>query len=134
MQILKSFIECYTKKYFDYSTRSSRKEYISFIMLYGVINIAIQIIYIRTQHILFGLLVMILLISSLIPAITIAVRRLHDINRSGYYNSIIILVIFLVNSNEYKEIGIVMGLLYGCILIFLKGTQGPNKYGEEPKY
>jgi uncharacterized membrane protein YhaH (DUF805 family) len=47
----------------------------------------------------------------------LAVRRLHDLNSSGWY----VLITFLP-----------FGQLLILWLMFKKGTPGPNKYGEPP--
>jgi uncharacterized membrane protein YhaH (DUF805 family) len=47
----------------------------------------------------------------------LAVRRLHDLNSSGWY----VLITFLP-----------FGQLLILWLMFRKGTPGPNKYGDEP--
>ena len=48
-----------------------------------------------------------------------AVKRLHDINRSGWYW--LLFLIPLVN------------IFFGLYLLFKDGTHGQNKYGEDPK-
>lgn len=47
-----------------------------------------------------------------------AVKRLHDLDKSGWYY--FLFLIPLVN------------LILGLILLFKKGTQGPNQYGADP--
>jgi uncharacterized membrane protein YhaH (DUF805 family) len=53
----------------------------------------------------------------LLPSWTVAIRRLHDVNRSGYW----LLIIFTV-------IGILLILYWMCI----RGTEGENAYGADP--
>ncbi len=53
----------------------------------------------------------------LLPSIAIAVRRLHDIDRSGWW----ILIAFTV-------IGIIVLIAWDCI----KGENGPNRFGPDP--
>ena len=54
---------------------------------------------------------------TLLPAIMVLIRRLHDVNRSGWW----ILIAFTC-------IGIIP-LLYWSII---KGTDGSNDYGDDP--
>jgi len=48
----------------------------------------------------------------------ITVKRLHDIDMSGWYY--FVFLIPLIN------------VIFGLILLFKKGTQGTNRYGEDP--
>lgn len=48
----------------------------------------------------------------LIPSIAVGVRRMHDIDKSGWY---------------------ILIPLYDLILALRKGTEGDNKYGSDPK-
>ena len=54
-----------------------------------------------------------------VPSLAVAVRRLHDINKSGwfYFVSLIPLI----------------GGIWLFILLCTEGTQGPNQYGDDPK-
>ncbi len=84
----KLYIECYTKKYFDFKGRASRKEYISF-MLFNIIVLCLPFLLIliskstldekfTNQFILY--FVLIYVVVSLIPALSLWARRLHDFN------------------------------------------------------
>ena len=55
----------------------------------------------------------------LIPSIAVAIRRLHDTNRSGWW-LLIALIPFI-------------GALVLLVFYVLPGTVGPNKFGEDPK-
>lgn len=54
-----------------------------------------------------------------IPGIALGVRRLHDVNASGWWYLLAILP--LVN----------LGLL--LFLLLKPGTDGPNRFGDDPK-
>ena len=59
-------------------------------------------------------------LSSLIfflPGLAVSVRRLHDLDRSGWW----MLLIFTL-------IGIILLIIWDCI----KGTAGPNRFGPDP--
>jgi uncharacterized membrane protein YhaH (DUF805 family) len=45
------------------------------------------------------------------------VRRLHDLDRTGWW----LLIVFTI-------IGVIVLLIWDCI----KGTNGPNRYGPDP--
>ncbi len=68
---------------------------------------------------IFGLLAIGFLIAAIVPGITLMIRRLHDINTSGW----LCLLAFVPYVNSLFTI------IIGCI----GGTAGPNKYGPDPK-
>jgi uncharacterized membrane protein YhaH (DUF805 family) len=53
----------------------------------------------------------------LLPGISVSVRRLHDLDRTGWW----VLIGFTV-------IGIILLIVWDC----MKGTAGPNRYGPDP--
>jgi uncharacterized membrane protein YhaH (DUF805 family) len=62
----------------------------------------------------------------LVPSIAVNVRRLHDRDMSGWWY-----LGFIVLSN-IPLLGILIALGY-LVLMFLPGTPGPNRFGEDPK-
>lgn len=105
------------RRYFDFRTRSSRSEYWWWSLFAIIVSVAATIM----DEVLFGGTAIVDSISSLllvIPGTAVAVRRLHDINRSGWW----ILIAFTI-------VGIVFPLLYWSVQ---KGTQGTNRYGVDP--
>lgn len=65
-----------------------------------------------------GPLSMIWLLVTLIPNLSVSVRRLHDIDKSGWW--LLILLVPLV--------GFIVLLVFDCI----EGTRGPNRFGPDP--
>lgn len=55
----------------------------------------------------------------LIPSVAVAIRRLHDTNRSAWWILIALLPI--------------LGALVLIVFYLLDGTPGPNRFGEDPK-
>jgi uncharacterized membrane protein YhaH (DUF805 family) len=53
----------------------------------------------------------------LLPGIAVSVRRLHDLDRTGWW--------FLI---AFTIIGLILLLIWDC----MKGTTGPNRYGPDP--
>jgi len=47
------------------------------------------------------------------------VKRLHDIEKSGWY----LLICFIP----------IVNIVWGLYILFKEGTRGPNEYGEDPK-
>jgi uncharacterized membrane protein YhaH (DUF805 family)/uncharacterized OB-fold protein len=106
--MVSSIVACF-KKYVDFHTRSARSEFWWWQLLVFVISFLAAL----TGG---GLFVMIELIC-LVPSVAVGVRRLHDINRSGWWVLL-----------ELTIIGIIP-LFYWALQ---PGTRGPNKYGPDP--
>lgn len=125
---LKEAIRTVFKKYGTIQGRARRSEYwywqlaiILAYMLIGLISISLSGVFQNeeTGGAVFGILFVLLSIATMIPSITLTVRRLHDINKSGWWY-FICLVPYLG--------GIVL-----FIFTLLDSTPGANKYGENPK-
>ena len=113
------------QRYFDFSGRSSRSEYwwwILFVIIAGVVltvaDILIGTYKADTEP---GLLASIFGLVTFIPGIAVGVRRLHDINRTGWW----VLFAFLF-----------FWLLFIPVLLLLywatrPSDQGDNEYGPE---
>ena len=105
-----SVISCFNK-YFDFETRSSRKE-IWYWQLFRILMF-LSITYLESLG-LSGLLFISNFIF-LIPEIAVSIRRLHDINKSGWW---ILLTLTII--------GIIPLTYFYCI----KGDDGANDYGQ----
>jgi len=97
------------KKYTDFDGRARRSEYWYFTLFSALISIALALInvamgakYIDTIYSL----------AVLVPSIAVGVRRMHDVNKSGWY---------------------ILIPIYNLILACTNGTEGLNNYGEDPK-
>ncbi len=62
----------------------------------------------------------------LIPSIAVTVRRLHDRNMSGWWYLGFMVLAFI------PLLGLLASLAF-LIVMFLPGTAGPNRFGEDPK-
>ncbi len=105
------------RRYFDFRTRSSRSEYWWWTLFALLVSVAATIL----DALLFGgaeVLDTITGLGLLIPGIAVSIRRLHDVDRSGWW----LLIAFTV-------IGILFPLLYWYVR---SGTQGINRYGPDP--
>ena len=109
------------KKYAVFSGRSRRKEYWFFVLFAVIISIVLGVIdvMIGTQTGGIGILSAIYALAMLIPSIAVSVRRLHDIDKTGWW----ILIGFIP----------LIGTIILLIFAFLPGTAGDNKYGADPK-
>jgi uncharacterized membrane protein YhaH (DUF805 family) len=110
------------KKYAVFSGRSRRKEYWFFVLFSIIISIVLGVIdaMIGTQTATgVGILSAIYMLALLIPSIALSVRRLHDINRTGWW----VLIGFIP----------LIGTIVLIIFALLPGTPGNNDYGADPK-
>lgn len=115
------FIGAY-RKYADFTGRARRKEYWMFYLFYFVaifiLAIIDNIIGSTNQKEGFGLIASIFILASFVPALAVAARRLHDTNRSGWWQLIMIIP--------------VLGSIVLLIFFVLKGDEGENRFGEDP--
>jgi uncharacterized membrane protein YhaH (DUF805 family) len=105
------------KKYAVFTGRARRTEFWMFVLGNIVVSIAISVV----EKIIGsgGILGMLYSLAILVPSIAVGARRLHDTNRSGWWQ-LIALVPFL---------GIIV-LIYFCATA---GDAGANTYGPDPK-
>ena len=113
------------QRYFDFSGRSSRSEYwwwLLFVIIAGVVlTYADMLLGTYNEDTESGLIEGIFGLVTVIPWIAVGVRRLHDINKTGWW--VLFAVLFL-------------WLLFIPILLLLywatrPSDQGDNKYGPE---
>ena len=123
MDFITSIKTCFVK-YTDFSGRATRSEYWYF-SLFVVILSECSIVLDATiagesywsYDEVFGPAITILTFLTLIPSFSVAARRLHDINKSGWW----VLIIFTV-------IGIIVLIYWYC----QASEEGSNSYGEDP--
>ena len=106
------------RKYADFSGRSTRSEYWWFYLVTIAVSILASILD-SILNIPLGLISVLYFLISLIPSLSIQVRRLHDVDKSGWY--------MLLN------FFIIIGWIWLYILNILDSTPGANKYGPNPK-
>ena len=80
-------------KYFQFSGRSVRSEYWYFCLFLFTVNLLLEtFLYITGQ----GILSVIFDLATVIPGLSVACRRLHDVNRSGWWLLIAITIVGLI--------------------------------------
>jgi uncharacterized membrane protein YhaH (DUF805 family) len=113
------------KKYAVFGGRARRKEYWYFVLFNIVVGIVLAWIdalfgtVISSSHIGLGLLSSIYGLAVLIPSLALTIRRLHDIDRTGWW-----ILIGLVP---------LIGAIVLLVFAVLDGTKGSNQYGPNPK-
>lgn len=105
------------KRYADFQGRSRRKEYWSFVLGTWIVAIVLSIVegilgFSGTVGGAYGPLTALLYLAVLVPSIAVAVRRVHDQDKSGWF---------------------ILIPIYNLVLMFLEGTKGPNRFGPDPK-
>lgn len=132
MTFEKAISFCLTKGYAKFEGRASRSEFWwfwLFIMLCIIFVSIIINIYNAlggfVGHILFfGVILFIVLLGFTLPGLAVEVRRWHDLNCSGWF----VLFNFL---DLIPYLGIINTIVLYIIFMF-KGTQGANRFGEDP--
>ena len=110
---------CLREKLFTTSGRAARSEYWWFALfnltaIVGILLVATVVLGETVGIFLAGATGLLLLI----PSLTVAIRRLHDRNMSGWW----LLLAFIPN----------IGQLALFVLYALPGTTGPNRFGPDP--
>ena len=102
------------QKFFIFTNRASRSEYWWFILFYTIFA-SIPTFVPNENVVVFGYIMSLLLF---IPGIAVTVRRLHDINKSGWFIFISLIPI--------------LGSIIVLVMTIEKGTLGKNRFGEYP--
>ena len=108
--------------YFDFNGRARIKEYWMFVLINSIISIVsfyLDSFLGTTFAIGYGPIYIGYGLAVLIPSIAVAIRRLHDVGKSGW----MYLVAFIP----------IVGFIWLLILLIKEGDQGNNAYGEDPK-
>ncbi len=110
------------KKYAVFSGRARRMEYWMFVLF----NIIVSVVLVFVDGMLglslgegVGLLSTLYGLAVLLPGIGVAIRRLHDTNRSGWW----LLIGFVP----------LIGLIVLLVFMVLDSTPGENRFGSNPK-
>ena len=118
-------IEVWRKQFLNFNGRLNREDYILkgiFISAIMFIMGAILEMYVNEYYMdaidyvlcLIGFIVLILVVVS---GISLSVRRCHDLDKSGIW----VLLCFVP----------IINFIFSLYLLFMRGTIGPNKYGED---
>lgn len=102
------------KKYNDFQGRARRSEYWYFFLVNIIVTQALNFtnIFLFGGSTVVGGLVMLINLAILVPSIAVAIRRMHDVGKSGWYALI---------------------PFYNLILACTEGIKGNNEYGNDPK-
>jgi uncharacterized membrane protein YhaH (DUF805 family) len=108
---------CLKQKYADFNGRASRSEFWWFNLFCFFFSVIFIFSYKEDIYEIF-LSALLALLALLVPWTAAAVRRLHDIDQSGWW--------YLITFVPYVGEFILLGILA------LRGTSGANRFGEAP--
>ncbi|MCA1661855.1 MAG: DUF805 domain-containing protein [Novosphingobium sp.] len=135
------------RRYAEFSGRSRRKEYWMFTVFVFLVSLALMLIEMavgmaETFGAAGGPLSLIFSLATLIPSISVSVRRLHDIDRTGWWLLAPIVPLVLVGYAAVTQLTWLVGIagvlaLIGLVMLLVfavtNGTPGPNRFGPDPK-
>ena len=115
--LISNFRTVVTEHYFDFEGRARRQTYWYYVLVYFIIAVVLGIVQ-GVVH-MGSLLTSLLSLALLCPSLGLGVRRLHDINMSGWWVLIGII----------PFIGWAIVIYWAC----QPGTAGANQFGADPK-
>lgn len=114
MNLFKTYyLDVLKKQYINFSGRATRKHYWMFVLFNVVVFMVLSLI-LKIFGTLGNILYVLCGLAVVLPALSIAVRRLHDIDFSGWW-LLLVCIPFL-------------GSLIVLVLLLLPGTQGANRF------
>ena len=135
------------RRYTQFSGRARRAEYWWFILLCTILSLIGVFLDRITGIKMFGLIVSLALF---IPNLSVSFRRMHDINRSGWWQAVgfigstvltvgLLLIGYGGRPNAILAVLVLLGLLlllaYSILLLVWlcqRGTVGDNRFGPDP--
>lgn len=103
---------CFSK-YVDFQGRAVRSEYWFWVLFIVIVVVVLQILASLVGTIL-GILALLFHLATLLPGLAVSVRRLHDVDKSGWF----LLLAFIP----------VIGALVLLYFMVQPGTPGPNRF------
>ena len=153
MQFGEAVTTCF-RKYVDFNGRAMRSEYWWFYLftilgsfVFGILDMVFfgGLNSIEPLGTIFSLAVF-------LPTLSAAARRLHDTNRSGWWQAVPLVPLIFIGaffgysiggSSGFPEGGLAIGMIVLGLVAFVavivlivwlatKGTDGPNRFGDDP--
>ncbi len=123
MKLLREYLNA-IKNWRRWEGRSRRRDYwmftlVNFIITSILASLMLVLPDVYEFHIITIFAYCFYVLLSIVPAVAVTIRRLHDINKSGYY--------------YFVQFVPLIGSIWFIILMATVGDYGPNKYGEDPK-
>jgi uncharacterized membrane protein YhaH (DUF805 family) len=107
----KQAIQHVLQNYANFEGRACRSEYWYWVLAIFIVHVVLQGIGLHFIDWIFAL-------ATLVPSFAVGVRRLHDIDKTGW----LVLIVFI------PFVGWIIMIVWAAT----KGTDGPNQYGADP--
>ena len=111
------------KQYADFSGRARRSEYWYFVlfnMIFAIVAVVLDnILGTAIEGVGYGPIYGLYVLAVLLPGLAVAVRRLHDVGKSGWMFLIVLIPL--------------IGAIWLLVLFFTDSQPGTNKWGPNPK-
>lgn len=109
------------KKYAVFSGRSQRSEYWFFVLFYLIIYIVLAVLdgLVFKSGSQIGILSGVFSLAMIVPSLAVAARRLHDTDRSGWWQLLVLIPL--------------IGVIVLIVFLAQDTKPGENKYGPSPK-
>jgi uncharacterized membrane protein YhaH (DUF805 family) len=101
------------QRYAKFDGRAGRAEFWWFVLANVIVSIVLNVL--GQASSLFTILAFVYSLAVLVPSIAVAIRRLHDTNKSGWF-----ILIGLIP---------IVGFIVLIVFYATEGTRGPNQYG-----
>ena len=115
MNFTSAIFICY-KKYFDFKGRAKRPEFWWFALYVTILSIFTYPDMFKPEFVLIQFIFIVIMLFSIIPYIAVAVRRLHDLNMTGWY--------YLINFIP------IIGVIIFLITVARPGMNKKNRFGK----
>jgi len=130
------YVKCW-KEFSNFQGRARRMEYWSFVL----INVLFLTPLFTLGIILDGVNVFIIIgaiywVAIIIPSLAVAVRRLHDSGKSGwwlFFSIITGIISEIVPFLAFSVVSLILGLII-LVFMFWDSSDGRNNWGDSPKY
>ncbi|WP_159023331.1 DUF805 domain-containing protein [Formosa sp. L2A11] len=113
------YLKVIKEHYADFKGRARRQEYWMFVLINMLISWGITILGYLFDSSIFSGISGLYSLAVLIPGIAVAVRRLHDVGKSGWF-----LLLSCIP---------IIGWIWLIVLMATDSEVGPNKWGDNPK-
>lgn len=111
------------ENYANFNGRARRSEYWYFALMNLIILVIAAVLDstlgLNFDPLPYGYLYLLVALASFLPGLAVAVRRLHDVGKSGWFYFIALIPI--------------VGAIWLLVLFCTEGEQGENQYGADPK-
>ena len=139
MTFIESVRTCLKENYCNFEGRAPRSEYWWFALFAALLGIVTLVLdgFLGTYAVtssgrMIGFINSIFLLAILLPSIAVAVRRLHDTDRSGWF---FLLILTPIVGAFFGDIGLLVSFVGWIVLLVFfvqRGDSGSNRFGYDP--